>query len=102
MLSALGISALFLVSYLYYHAHSGATRFAGQGWIRPVYFLILLSHTVLATAIVPLVGITLHRALRGRFPQHRRIARFTFPLWLYVSVTGVLVYLMLYHLYPSR
>lgn len=102
MLSALGTSALFLASYLYYHAHAGATRFAGTGASRPVYFTILASHTVLAAAIVPLVGVTLYRALRGRFALHRRIARITLPLWLYVSVTGVLVYLMLYHLYPSR
>jgi len=102
MLSALSVSALFLASYLYYHAHAGATRFAGTGASRPVYFTILASHTVLAAAIVPLVGVTLYRALRGRFALHRRIARITLPLWLYVSVTGVLVYLMLYHLYPSR
>lgn len=102
MLSALATSGLFLVSYLYYHAHAGTTRFAGVGWSRPVYFAILGSHTVLAVAILPLVGVTLARALRRRFSLHRRIARVTLPLWLYVSVTGVVVYAMLYHLYPSR
>jgi len=101
-LSALTASVLFLVSYLTYHYFHGATRFPGQGIARPIYFTILISHTILAVVIVPLVAITLFRALRADFPRHRRIARVTFPLWLYVSVTGVLVYLMLYHLYPSR
>jgi uncharacterized membrane protein YozB (DUF420 family) len=101
-LSALAASLLFLVSYLTYHYFYGATRFAGQGIARPIYFTILTSHTILAVVIVPLVAITLTRALRTDFERHRRIARITLPLWLYVSVTGVLVYLMLYHLYPSR
>ena len=96
MLTALGTSTLFLVSYLYYHAHVGSVHFRGTGWSRSVYFTILISHTILAAAIVPLVVITLNRALRGRFDRHRAIARWTFPLWLYVSVTGVVVYLMLY------
>ena len=96
------VSTLFLISYLTYHYHVGATRFTGQGMIRPVYFTILISHTLLA-AIVPFLAIiTLTRALRGQYDKHRRIARWTLPLWLYVSVTGVVVYLMLYHLYPSR
>jgi uncharacterized membrane protein YozB (DUF420 family) len=99
MLTALVTSTLFLTSYLYYHAHVGSVRFQGQGWSRPVYFGILISHTVLAAAIVPLVIITLSRALRGRFDRHRAIARWTFPLWLYVSVTGVVIYLMLYKLF---
>jgi uncharacterized membrane protein YozB (DUF420 family) len=99
MLTALGTSALFLVSYLYYHAHVGSVDFRGTGWSRPVYFAILISHTILAAAIVPMVIITLGRALRGRFDSHRAIARWTFPLWLYVSVTGVVVYLMLYQLF---
>jgi uncharacterized membrane protein YozB (DUF420 family) len=99
MLTALGTSALFLVSYLYYHAHVGSVRFRGTGWSRPVYFTILTSHTILAAVIVPMVIITLGRALRGRFDSHRAIARWTFPLWLYVSVTGVVVYLMLYQLF---
>jgi uncharacterized membrane protein YozB (DUF420 family) len=96
MLTALATSTLFLGSYLYYHAHVGSVRFAGTGWSRPVYFTILISHTILAAAIVPLVLVTLSRALRGHFPQHRKIARWTFPIWLYVSVTGVIVYFMLY------
>lgn len=91
-------STAFLVSYIYYHLQVGSVPFRGQGWVRPVYFSILLSHTVLAVAIVPLVLVTLTRALRGQFDRHRRIARWTFPLWLYVSVTGVVIYLMLYHL----
>jgi putative membrane protein len=102
MLAAVATSGVFLVSYLYYHAHAGMTRFAGVGWIRPIYFAILGTHTVLAVVILPLVGVTLYRALRGQFPVHRRIARVTLPLWFYVSVTGVVVYLLLYHLYPSR
>jgi len=100
-LSALAASILFLASYLTYHYFHGATRFAGQGIARPVYFTILTSHTILAVVIVPLVALTLWRALRADFARHRRIARITLPLWIYVSVTGVLVYLMLYHLYPS-
>ena len=102
MLSALVVSALFLVSYVVYHAQYGSMRFAGQGLVRPLYFSILITHVTLAVAIVPLVTITLRRALRGDFIRHRRIARWTYPLWLYVSVTGVVVYLMLYRLYPSR
>jgi uncharacterized membrane protein YozB (DUF420 family) len=100
-LSAVVVSILFLASYLTYHYHHGATRFAGQGLARPLYFTILISHTILAILIVPLVGITLYRALRADFVRHRRIARITLPLWLYVSVTGVIVYLMLYQIYPS-
>ncbi len=99
MLSALATSTLFLVSYLTYHAHEGHTRFQGDGWIRPVYFSILLTHTVLAAVIVPLVLVTAKRGLQGRFPLHRKIARWTWPLWMYVSVTGVVIYLMLYHFY---
>ena len=97
MITAVITSTLFLISYLYYHAHVGSVRFQGTGWSRPVYFTILISHVVLAAAIVPLVIITLIRALRERFDRHRAIARWTFPLWLYVSITGVLVYFMLYH-----
>lgn len=93
-------SMVFLMSYLTLRYYAGMTTFAGKGWIRPVYFTILISHTVLAAAIVPLALITLARALRGRFDRHVRIARWTLPLWLYVSVTGVLVYLILYQLYP--
>ena len=100
MLSAFVTSSLFLTSYLILRYYAGMTQFTGQGWIRPVYFTILTSHTVLAAGIVPLVLITLSRALRGRFDRHARIARWTLPLWLYVSVTGVLVYWILYRLYP--
>lgn len=100
-LAALTASVLFLISYLVYHQHHGVTRFAGQGIARPIYFTILGTHTVLAVIIVPLVIITLRRALRGDFLRHKAIARWTLPMWLYVSITGVIVYLMLYHLYPS-
>lgn len=102
MLTAFGCSILFLISYLIYHYQVGSVPFRGRGWIRPVYFTILLTHTILATAVVPLALITLTRALRERFDAHRRIARWTFPIWLYVSVTGVVVYWMLYWLVPSR
>jgi uncharacterized membrane protein YozB (DUF420 family) len=101
MVTAVITSTLFLISYLYYHAHVGSVRFQGTGWSRPVYFTILVSHVVLAAGIVPLVIITLTRALRERFDRHRAIARWTFPLWLYVSVTGVLVYFMLYHWFAA-
>ena len=100
MVTALVVSTVFLMSYLTLRYYAGMTRFTGQGWIRPVYFAILISHTVLAATIVPLALVTLARALRGRFDKHVRIARWTLPLWLYVSVTGVLVYLILYRLYP--
>lgn len=98
MLGAVASSSLFLVSYLYYHAHIGSRHFPGpQPW-RGIYFTILLSHTVLAAAIVPLVLVTLWRGLRGQFARHRAIARLTYPLWLYVSVTGVVIYVMLYRI----
>jgi uncharacterized membrane protein YozB (DUF420 family) len=99
MLAALATSTVFLISYLYYHYHVGSVHFRGTGWSRPVYFTILISHTILAAAIVPLVIITLSRALRERYDRHRAIARWTYPLWLYVSVTGVVVYLLLYQLF---
>lgn len=99
-IAALIVSSLFLASYLTYHYHHGSTRFLGTGFVRPVYFTILTSHTILAIVIVPLIFLTFYRALRGDFLRHRRIARVTLPLWLYVSVTGVIVYLMLYHFYP--
>lgn len=101
MVTALFTSGLFLASYLYYHFHVGSVHFEGTGWSRPLYFTILISHTVLAATVVPLVIVTLSRALRSRFPQHRAIARWTFPIWLYVSVTGVLVYFMLYRWFAS-
>ena len=99
-IAALVVSLLFLASYLTYHYHHGATRFLGVGLVRPFYFTILTSHTILAIAIVPLVFLSFYRAFRGDFVRHRRIARITLPLWLYVSITGVIVYLMLYHIYP--
>jgi uncharacterized membrane protein YozB (DUF420 family) len=102
MTAALVVSVIFLVSYVVYHAEHGSTRFTGQGLIRPLYFTILLTHTVLAAVIVPFVAVTIRRAWRGDFARHRRIARWTFPLWAYVSVTGVVVYLLLYQLYPTR
>jgi len=99
--SAFFSSILFLLSYLTYHYHVGSMPFTGQGWVRPLYFTILISHTILAVTIVPLALMTLYRALRGRFNRHVAIARWTLPLWLYVSVTGVIVYWMLYQLYPG-
>ena len=101
MLSAFGVSTMFLVSYLILRAVAGMTRYTGEGWIRPVYFTILLSHTLLAAVIVPLALITLTLALKGRLDRHVRIARWTLPLWLYVSITGVLIYVLLYHLSPG-
>ncbi|MFN3477467.1 MAG: DUF420 domain-containing protein [Candidatus Methylomirabilales bacterium] len=96
--SAFATSVLFLISYLTYHYHMGSIPFGGTGFIRAAYFSILISHTILAAAMVPLALITLSRALKGRFSQHVRMARFTLPLWLYVSVTGVVIYWMLYRL----
>ncbi|MFY9552200.1 MAG: DUF420 domain-containing protein [Thermoanaerobaculia bacterium] len=100
MLAAAATSAVFLVCYIVYHAHVGSVRFTGQGPVRKVYFTILISHTILAVTIVPLVLRTLYLGLKRRDDRHRRLARWTFPLWLYVSVTGVIIYAMLYHLYP--
>jgi uncharacterized membrane protein YozB (DUF420 family) len=96
MLTAVGLSVLFLCSYLVYHAQVGSRPYGGVGWLRTLYFAILVTHVVLAAAIVPLVGTTLYRALRSQFARHARLARITFPVWLYVSVTGVVVYWMLY------
>lgn len=101
MLSALACSILFLAGYLTYHYYHGVTRFPGQGWSRPFYFSMLISHTILAVVIVPMVVITLIRAARRNFLKHKKIARITFPLWMYVSVTGVLIYFMLYHWFPQ-
>jgi uncharacterized membrane protein YozB (DUF420 family) len=98
MVAALTTSALFLTTYLIYHYNVGSVPFTGRGWIRAVYFSILITHTILAAVIVPLVLVTLSRALREDFVRHRRIARWTLPLWFYVSVTGVVVYWMLYRL----
>jgi uncharacterized membrane protein YozB (DUF420 family) len=102
MVGAVTTSIVFLISYLIYHFNVGATSFKGTGWVRPFYFAVLISHTVLAATIVPFVIVTLRRALRKQFASHLKVARWTFPMWLYVSVTGVIVYLMLYHIYPSR
>ncbi|MBI5764979.1 MAG: DUF420 domain-containing protein [Planctomycetes bacterium] len=101
MIGATIVSTAFLACYLIYHFEVGSVKFTGQGAIRTVYFSILLSHTMLAATVPVFVGITLVRAFRGLFEKHRRVARWTLPIWLYVSVTGVLVYLMLYQLYPS-
>ena len=102
MISAFVMSSIFLASYLVYHYRVGHVVFQGQGWIRPVYFTLLLTHTVLAIVIVPMVLVTLRRAWLERFDRHRLIARWTLPLWFYVSVTGVVVYLMVYQIYAPR
>jgi putative membrane protein len=100
MLAACATSALFLLSYLTYHYYVGSMPFRGQGWVRPLYFTILISHTILAAAIVPLALTTLFRAWKADFRRHARLARWTLPIWLYVSVTGVIIYVMLYQLFP--
>jgi len=102
MISAFAVSTIFLASYLIYHYRVGHVVFQGQGWIRPVYFALLLSHTVLAIVIVPMILVTLRRAWLGKFDKHRVIARWTLPLWFYVSVTGVIVYILLYQVYAPR
>lgn len=103
MLSAVGVSLLFLISYLTYHIRVGkAVLFQGQGWIRPVYFTLLTSHTILAATIVPLIVVTLRRAWIKRFDKHRHLARWTLPLWFYVSATGVIIYFMVYQIYAPR
>ena len=96
MITAFAVSSLFLVCYVVYHAQVGSVPFPRQGLVRPIYFTILITHVVLAATVPPLAIITLTHGLKGRFPKHRRIARWTFPIWLYVSVTGVLVYVLLY------
>jgi len=103
MIAAFVTSTLFLISYLYYHLvlHAGVTHFQGQGIWRPVYFSILISHTFLAAVVVPFILITLYRALSGKFARHRAIARYTFPIWMYVSVTGVIIFMMLYKIFVS-
>ena len=108
MILASSVSALFLVSYITYHALRtyyfglGPTRFTGEGIVRPIYFTILTSHTILAALIGPFVIVTLRRGLRGRYEKHKKLARLVFPVWIYVSFTGVIVYVMLYHLYPAQ
>ena len=108
MLTASSISGAFLVSYLTYHALRtyyfglGPTKFTGDGLIRPIYFTILTSHTILAALVAPFVIVTLALGLKGKYPTHKKLARLVYPVWVYVSVTGVMVYLMLYHFYPGR
>jgi len=108
MITACSVSALFLISYLTHHAIRtyyfglGPTKFTGEGISRPVYFTILTSHTILAAVVAPFILWTLRRALKGTFELHKRMARIVYPVWLYVSATGVIVYIMLYHLYPGR
>ncbi len=101
MMSAFTISIIFLVCYLIYHFQVGSVGFKGQGFIRPFYFTILISHTILAALVPPLAIISIYRALKGELVKHKKIACWTFPIWLYVSITGVIVYLMLYVFYPS-
>jgi putative membrane protein len=102
MIAAFLTSTVFLISYLAYHYRVGHVAFQGQGWIRPAYFTLLLTHTVLAIVIVPMIIITLRRAWLEKFDKHRIIARWTLPLWMYVSVTGVIVYLMVYQIYAGK
>ena len=102
MIAAFITSSLFLVCYIVYHAQVGSVSFTRQGFVRPLYFSILITHVTLAAVVLPLAIVTLTRGLKGRYPKHRAVARWTFPIWLYVSVTGVLVYLMLYQLYPAN
>ncbi len=102
MLAAFTTSTIFLASYLYYHFHTGRTVFKNPEWFRPIYLAILLTHTILAVAIVPLILISLNRALKQRFELHKKIARWTWPLWMYVSVTGVVIYLILYQIFPQK
>jgi putative membrane protein len=102
MIGAVICSILFLISYITYHSRAGTTRFLHPEWFRPIYLTLLISHMILAVAIVPLVIITLSRALRERFDRHKLIARWTWPIWIYVSVTGVIVYLLLYRIYPQH
>lgn len=102
MIAAFAVSCAFLVSYLIYHYRVGHVAFQGQGWIRPVYFGLLISHTILAAVIVPMILVTLRRAWLARFDRHRIIARWTLPLWFYVSVTGVIVYVLLYQVYAPH
>jgi uncharacterized membrane protein YozB (DUF420 family) len=101
MIAAVATSSLFFASYIYYHAHVGSVHFQGQGISRPIYFAILITHTLLAASIPPLVIITLTLGLRRRDQRHRRIARWTYPIWLYVSITGVVIYLMLYQIFRA-
>jgi putative membrane protein len=100
MISALAVSALFLIVYVFYKANSGFARFGGEGFVRTFYFTLLGAHILGAIAIVPLVPTTMYRAIKGRFAEHRRLALWTWPLWMYVGVSGIVVYVMAVHLYP--
>jgi putative membrane protein len=100
MVGALAVSAAFLVTYLIYHFNSGLAQFGGTGTIRPIYFSILIAHIIIAMVITPLVPVTVYRAFTGRLDRHKRIARWTWPLWMYVAISGVVVYVMAIHLYP--
>ncbi len=100
MIAAVTASTLFLACYLYFHSKVGEIQFLGQGWVRPIYYTILASHVILAIVIVPMAVITLRRGLKARYDHHRVIARWTWPLWMYVSITGVIVYFMLYQWFP--
>ena len=102
MIGALAASAIFLGCYLYYHFHAGRTVFKDPAWFRPIYLTLLLTHTILAVAIVPMIFITVSRAAKARFELHKKIARWTWPIWMYVSVTGVLIYFLLYQIFPQR
>ena len=102
MIAALISSTLFLAGYLTYHHYAGATSFRNPAWFRPIYLTILITHTLLAVAVVPMVIMTVIPALRQRWDRHRRIARWTWPVWMYVSVTGVVIYLLLYQIFPQR
>jgi uncharacterized membrane protein YozB (DUF420 family) len=101
MIGALTVSVAFLVTYLIYHFNSGLAKFGGEGIIRPIYFTLLITHVAFAAVITPLVPITVYRALKGRFERHKRIARWTWPLWMFVAVSGVVVYVMAVQLYPD-
>jgi putative membrane protein len=102
MIAAFCTSTLFLACYLYYHYHARSTHFVNPGWFRPIYLTILLTHTILAVVIVPMIFITFNRAFKARYELHKKIARWTWPIWMYVSVTGVVIYLLLYQIFPQR
>lgn len=102
MVGALTCSVIFLGCYIYYHFHAGRTVFRDPAWFRPIYLTLLLTHTLLAVAILPMIVVTVVRAARQRFEAHKRIARWTWPIWMYVSVTGVLIYFLLYQIFPQR
>lgn len=101
MLAAIVVSAVFLACYLYYHFTAPIFEFRGTGWTVPAYYVLLVTHVILATIVTPMIGVTAWRSLHGQFERHRKIARWTFPIWLYVTVTGVVIYAVLYHVYPA-